>query len=320
MFTVGDGIKKISFNYERIRINEVVVLNVLITGKSGYIATAVASKFISKNVKKVNNISLKGTNINKLELDGIDVVIHTAALVHKKESHYTMGNYFEINHNLTLNLAKAAKSSGVRQFIFISTMAVYGKSSGEINSNSLPKPTTYYGKSKLEAENDLRKLQDDDFVVTVIRPPMVYGPYCPGNYRLLSYLAIKSPIFPKVDNKRSAIFIEHLTELIFLLTANRKGGIFHPQDSEYVCTSEMVKHIANSNKKKIHLDKTLGLLMISLLKKYSLVNKVFGDLYYSFELSSFKEINYCKYSLQEAINITETSYKETDEGAFKTSN
>ena len=85
-------------------------------------------------------------------------------------------------------------------------MSVYGIESGVINRMTPLKPNSAYGKSKIEAEKLLNKLQDVSFVLAILRPPMVYGKGCRGNYTRLASLALKTPVFPRVDNKRSMIY------------------------------------------------------------------------------------------------------------------
>jgi len=284
-------------------------LKILVTGEKGYIAGAITSKLLLEGYE-VQNVSLKTNNISSLNLEPFDTIIHTAALVHKKESDYLLEDYLEINYQLTINLATIAKLSGVKQFVFISTMAVFGKEQGEIDINTKLQPITNYGISKLRAEKELLKLQDDRFNVTIIRPPMVYGPNCPGNYQKLRLIAKISPIFPMIKNKRSMIFIENLTEFIFLILKNRRYGIFHPQDSEYICTSEMVKLISKCYEKNIYLSKALGFLITKLFSKHTLFQKVFGDLYYSKKLSEIKDLDYCKYNLLKAITFTEMAKED----------
>jgi len=162
-----------------------------------------------------------------------------------------------------------------------------------------------YGKSKLAAEVELMKLSAENFVVSIIRPPMVYGPSCPGNYELLSKIAKKMPIFPLVQNKRSMIFIDNLTEFIRQVVENHDGGTFHPQDYEYILTSDMVKEIANVHGRKIIMNRSSGSLLMKLFGKKSIVSKVFGDFTYSKKLSEYRDNSYQVIGFKEAIKISE---------------
>ena len=153
---------------------------------------------------------------------GYSAVLHVAAVVHQKEGPEMADLYKKVNTQLTIDIAGKSKRDGVRQFIFMSTMNVYGRETGTINSDTLPAPKTMYGKSKLDAERLLKELADESFQVAVLRPPMVYGPGCPGNYARLTKLIKKTPVFPKVFNKRSMIYIENLCEFLRQIIDNKE--------------------------------------------------------------------------------------------------
>lgn len=286
-------------------------MKILLTGTTGYIATRL-EKWLTK---KSNQFELRRVSVrsfsNSFQIpEATDVLIHTAALVHKKELTYTEKDYFDVNCFLTLQLAQKAKNAGVKHFIFLSTMAVYGVDglngcTTEIVESTPLDPTTMYGTSKLAAERELMKLSDENYVISIIRPPMVYGPSCPGNYELLSKIAKKMPIFPLVQNKRSMIFIDNLTEFMWQLIINRDGGIFHPQDREYIQTSDMVKEIANVHGRKVLMNRLSGSLLMMMFRKKSIVLKVFGNLTYSKQLSQYRDNSYQVTGFNEAIRISE---------------
>jgi len=144
-------------------------------------------------------------------------------------------------------------------------------------------PKTYYGKSKLEAEYELNKLNNENFKVVVLRPPMVYGPNCPGNYARLQKLALKTPIFPMIENKRSMLHIDKLCQYVKEYIDDEIEGLFFPQDDEYVNTSLLVKKIADENGKKIYMSRLIGWIIKLIGKRVDLINKVFGNLIYDFE-------------------------------------
>jgi len=286
-------------------------MKVIVTGSTGYIARGLEKWLTNKsNQFEVNKLSVRGFTDSFQIPEAMDVLIHTAALVHKKESNYTEMDYFDVNCSLTLQLAQKAKVVGVKHFVFLSTMAVYGvdvleEGTMEIVESTPLDPATMYGKSKLAAESELMKLSDENFVVSIIRPPMVYGPSCPGNYELLSKIAKKMPIFPLVQNKRSMIFIDNLTEFMRQLIINRDGGVFHPQDREYIQTSDIVKEIANVHGRKIMMNRLSGSLLMKMFGKKSIVSKVFGDLTYSKQLSEYRDNSYQIIGFKEAIKISE---------------
>ena len=286
-------------------------MKIILTGTTGYISCCLEKWLTLKSSNfDLNKISVRGFSENFQIPEAMDVLIHTAALVHEKESSYTEKDYFDVNCSLTLQLAQKAKVVGVKHFVFLSTMAVYGidgldEGTMEIVESTPLDPATMYGKSKLAAERELMKLSDDDFVVSIIRPPMVYGPSCPGNYELLSKIAKKTPIFPLVQNKRSMIFIDNLTEFMRQLIINRDEGIFHPQDRKHIQTSDMVKEIANVHGRKIITSRLSGNLLMKMFGKKNIVSKVFGDLTYSKQLSKYRNNSYQIFDFKEAIKISE---------------
>ncbi|MBR1736208.1 MAG: NAD-dependent epimerase/dehydratase family protein [Firmicutes bacterium] len=266
-------------------------MNITITGKTGYIAVNLY-EHLTKKGHNVNMVSLRESGVSDLDISQCDAIIHCAALVHKKEKKYTIDDYMDINCKLTKELAEKAKSSGVGQFIFLSTMSVYGIQSGSIDENTEEKPVTFYGKSKLAAERELEKLSSGNFKIAVIRPPMVYGADCPGNYARLSGFAKKTFIFPYIRNKRSMIYIENLCEFISLCIDNNSEGIFLVQNREYVSTMDMVGNIKKSG---IYYSKFMGKAVSAL--KFGVFVKLFGDLYYiqipyfdgKYQIVDFKE-------------------------------
>lgn len=281
-------------------------MRVLITGENGYISNELEKYFKCKSVPfEVIKKSIRVDSLDNIDLIGVDIVIHTAAIVHKKETKINESIYFEVNTKLTKFLAEKAKMSGVKQFIFFSTMAVYGDVRGEISNRTVYSPTSLYGKSKLAAEEILQELNSNYFNVAIVRPPMVYGPKCPGNYRTLSVFSRKSPIFPDIENVRSMIFIYNLTEFIYQLVKNHESGIFHPQDSDFINTTELVKEIGIAHKKKIFTNFFVGKLLKKIIGRKAIYQKVFGDLYYAKKLSNYKDNSYQKYNLKEAILISE---------------
>jgi len=262
-------------------------MNVLITGSSGYIATNIKQWLEKKdNLYTISSVSVRDT---LLDLSGYHAVIHTAALVHAKETNENQQQFYEINSNLTQKLAQKAKDSGVKQFIFLSTMAVYGKNGSiknetMITSTTKEDPQTNYAKSKLLAEQYLEELDDEYFKVYIIRPPMIYGRSCPGNYARLERLANILPVFPDIQNKRSMLHVSNLCQLVHLiLNNNSEERLFFPQDRDYYNTSLLVQKIRKENGKNILLSKTLG----GFVSMFNLpvVNKAFGTLVYDKEMS-----------------------------------
>ncbi|MGN1319049.1 MAG: NAD-dependent epimerase/dehydratase family protein [Lachnospirales bacterium] len=252
-------------------------MKILITGKNSYIGNNILN-FLKSRGHDVETVSLRN-GIDSINLDGIDCVIHCAAIVHHKEKKYAR-EYAKINYYLTQSLAKKAKESGVKQFVFMSTMSVYDRKHKVISKYTPLNPNTLYGKSKLMAERSIGKLNDDNFKITILRPPMVYGKGCPGNYGKLSALAKKLPVFPDTQNKKSVLYVGNLSFFVASLVENNIGGLFMPMDEKYVSTAEIAKNI----NKNIKLSTALGNLLK--LLNFKVIKKAFTSLYYDDECAT----------------------------------
>lgn len=252
---------------------------ILITGANSYIGEAVESylSYYSEEyrINTVDTINLKITN----ELfEGYEVVFHVAGIAHRKETKENKHLYYEVNRDLAIKIARAAKLSGVKQFIVLSSMSVYGMETGKITKQTVENPKSCYGNSKLQADKVIASLEDETFKVAILRPPMVYGKGCKGNYQILRKFALKSPVFPAYKNQRSMIYIENLCEFVKQVIDSEKRGVYFPQNAEYVCTSEMVALIAKMNRKKICFTKIFNILLYHLPSM--ILKKVFGNLVY----------------------------------------
>jgi len=278
---------------------------ILITGANSYIGTSF-EKWLAKEPEKyaVDTVDMIGDSWKQKDFSGYDVVFHVAGIAHVKETKKNKELYYKVNRDLSYETARKAKKEGVKQFIFLSTMSVYGVEKGIIDENTPLKPKTNYGKSKLEAEKLIIPLSNDKFKVAILRPPMIYGKGCKGNYPRLAKLALKTPIFPNIDNKRSMLYIDNLCEFVKFIIDDCSSGIFFPQNEEYVCTSKMVKLIAEAHGKKIRMTKLFNPLIR--LLKIGIVNKVFGDLVYDKNLIMINKIQNLSFiKFNETIRITE---------------
>lgn len=282
---------------------------VLVTGTGGYLGNSF-KQYIEKingnmpqDLWHVTFVSMRNENWKEMDFSEYDVILHAAAIVHKKETPDMGQMYFDVNCKLTKELAEKAKAEKVRQFVFLSTMSVYGIVSGRITADTKPAPANFYGKSKLAAEEALQKLADEHFVVSIVRPPMIYGRECTGNYRLLEKLATKIPFFPKAGNERSMLYIDNLSEFLRLVMEQEAGGVFCPQNAEYVNTSEMVALIRKSYGKSGVTVPGFGWLLNILAGKISLFAKVFGTLTYEKEMSVYETVgNYQIVNFEESIH------------------
>lgn len=278
---------------------------ILITGKNSYIGTKFKEWVVQWPDKyEVTEISVRGEDWKKADFSLYDSVLHVAGTVHTKENKDNINLFYRVNRDLTIEIANKAKNEGIQQFIFMSTMNVYGVSTGIITKDTLCNPKTAYGKSKLEAENLLLELQDGKFNISIVRPPMVYGPNTVGNYVSLSKLAKVTPIFPNINNQRSMIYIDNLSEFIRLSIEDNIFGIYCPQNTEYVNVSDLVKKISEINKKKIYLSKVFNPI-IKMFMNISVSQKVFGNLLYEKKLSLFDEYDYNVVSFDDSVYKSE---------------
>ena len=283
---------------------------ILILGANSYIGTSF-EKWVAQWPEEyyVDTVGTRNGEWEELDFSPYDVVFHVAGIAHQDAKADQEELYYKVNRDLTIEVAKKSKSEGVKQFIFMSSMIVYGASSkiGEtkvITRDTVPEPINFYGNSKLQAEQGILPLQSEGFNVVVIRPPMIYGKDSKGNYPLLAKFAKITPIFPDIDNKRSMLHIDNLTEFIRQMVDNEEDGFFFPQNKEYVKTSNMIKLIAKSNRKKIRLVRVFNPILRMGGSKLELINKVFGNLVYEQGMSSYKK-NYQIRNLEDSIFATE---------------
>jgi Nucleoside-diphosphate-sugar epimerases len=291
------------------------MIRILITGANSYIGTSFANylaqpEFAGKY--QVDTLDMIGDAWRGHDFSQYDSVYHVAGIAHSdsgKISDERAKLYYAVNTDLTVECAKKAKDAGVKQFIFMSSAIVYGDSApiGKeklITRDTPVNPANCYGDSKVQAENGIRPLDCDTFKVVILRPPMIFGKGSKGNYPLLSKLARKLPAFPKVENKRSMLYIGNLVEFVRLMIENGEHGTFWPQNPQYSNTSEVISLIAKAHSKRCVLIPGFGWALKLMSLATGLVNKAFGNLAYDQTMSVYKE-SYQKYSLQEAIENTE---------------
>lgn len=287
---------------------------ILITGANSYIGTSFEA-YITENFPEqyqVDTVDMIDGTWREKSFAGYDTVYHVAGIAHSDNGKISAEReklYRAVNTDLTVETAKKAKADGVGQFIFMSSAIVYGDSAPMGKQKMITKdtpvsPANCYGDSKVQAENGIRPLEDASFRVVILRPPMIYGKGSKGNYPTLAKLAQKLPVFPKVNNCRSMLYIENLCEFVRLMIENEESGTFWPQNGQYSNTSEMVKLIARAHGKNIRLTKALNWALPLARLATGLVDKAFGNLAYDMEMSQYKA-PYQKVSLAESIEITE---------------
>lgn len=258
---------------------------ILITGANSYIGTSF-EKWLTRfpNEYEVDTVDMLGGSWREKSFTGFDTVFHVAGIAHadtSKASAETKELYYKINRDLAIETARKAKEDNVKQFVFMSSIIVYGSKNAMIDKDTVPQPDNFYGDSKLQAEEGLAELENSSFRITVIRPPMVYGRGSKGNFPRLVRLARKTPVFPDYPNKRSMIYIENLCAFIKQVIDSNSSGMHLPQNKSHVNTTELVRCIADACSKKVATTKLLNPI-ISLTKGFAgPVSKLFGDLAYA---------------------------------------
>ena len=254
--------------------------------------------------------SLKGDEWQEKSWAGYDAVLHVAGLAHvdvSRADEETKRRYYRINCDLAGQAAEKARKDGVRQFIYLSSIIIYGDSAPigkakRITKGTKPSPANFYGGSKLQGEQAVLALQEGDSLV--LRLPMIYGKNSKGNFPKLKKLAERTPVFPKIENRRSMLYIGNLCELIRIAIEGEWRGILCPQNREIVSTSELVRLLGEQKGKKIILVPGFSGILKLCSHFTGYVNKIFGSLEYDRELDAV-ETGYCRYSLQGSLRNME---------------
>lgn len=256
---------------------------VLITGKGSYIGTHF-KEYLKKEPEKyyVEELNMIDGTWKNFDFSKFDVVYHVAGIAHKKEVVENEQLYYKINRDMVIDVARKAKEAGIKQFIFMSSMSVYGLNYSKelVTRKTVCNPNTYYGKSKYEAEQLLQEIEDDSFKVCILRPPMVYGDNSPGNLTKLFDAVRKVHVFPTVRNERSSITVEKLIRYVKSYVDDEVSGLYLPQNDEYMCTYEIVKQKMKQEDIKVLYIPLFNPIIRFLIGKVTLVTKCFGDLKY----------------------------------------
>lgn len=273
---------------------------ILITGAQSYIGTSFEN-YIGKWPEEysVDTVDMIDGTWREKDFSEYDVVFHVAGIAHKKETKDNASLYYKVNRDITVETAMKAKESGVKQFIFLSSMSVYGMNTGSITKETAPIPKSNYGKSKLQAEEGIIALSDGCFKASVLRPPMVYGKGCKGNFQTVVSIVKKLPVFPKIKNERSMIYIDNLSSFVKLCIDKQLDGIYFPQNKEYVMTVDMAKNIAIKLEKKRYFSYLLGFGVFLFRPFVSAAKKAFGTLKY-IDTEEF-DFSYCVVDNDESI-------------------
>ncbi len=252
-----------------------------------------ADSFVGRNIiefsryKKIDEVSLFNINPEDIDFSNYDVVIHLVAIVHQSTD-ILEKEYFRINRDLCLNVASCAKKAGIKQFIFLSTVKVYGKYTQESqpwSESSSCNPIDSYGKSKYEAEMNLMTLNSENFIVSILRTPLVYGKGVKANMLSIMKLVDTFPILPlaKINNKRFFTSAENLVAFIDRIIEKNANGVFIAMDAAPLSTTELVYYISKYLGKNVTLFKMPNFIIkIGIYFMPTIFDRLFG----SFEMEN----------------------------------
>lgn len=256
-------------------------MQILITGASGYIGQHLSHTLAAAH--NIAGVSLRATEPAQLPLQVTDTVIHLSGIVHQPDASEAL--HQQINTDQTITLAQQARDAGVRHFIFFSSVAVYGghgslQPGAALNEQSPCQPDSPYGRSKLAAEQALLAMADADFTVAIVRPPMVYGPGCPGNMARLQRLVARLPALPLgwQHNRRSLVAIDNLIAMTRCILEQQASGIFLPQDPEPLSIQQLSQLLADAQQRRRWLfSPSRPLLLLAQRLRPRLINSLYGN-------------------------------------------
>ena len=281
-------------------------MKVLIVGKNSYIAQRTGA-WLAKMPEpdEVEYISVRDDSWRQANLSVFNAVIYTAAIVHRKDT-VPEEVYDAVNAQQPFAFAQTAKAAGVRQFVFLSTMGVYGQGkklpAGNIVDAHTPlKPFPGYGSSKLKGERLIQSLQDEQFHVSIIRPANVYGKDCKGGY-ISGFAKITSalPVLPRAfeESRQGMLFVDNLAELCRLAVHSDCSGVYPAQDRTTVSAYDVMRAMADCICPK---KKALRAPVLKLFRWNRLVTKLFGGVSYSAEYAKCPLGDYQLVEFREAI-------------------
>lgn len=254
----------------------------LVTGASGFVGShllqemerrGISARGVTRRAKPgLVAIPSYGVDMNWSGcLKAVDTVVHLAARVHimRETASDPLSVFREANVMATVNLARQAAKAGIRRFIFVSSIKVNGEFTEPgrpFTADDPPNPQDPYGVSKAEAETALIALgRETGMEITIIRPPLVYGPGVRGNFRSLATWASYGlpSVFAAVKNKRSFVHVSNLCELLIkaLDHPNAANRIFLVSDGRDYSTHELLEALTiKSGRQPYSVRLPLGLI------------------------------------------------------------
>ncbi|MCQ2238666.1 MAG: NAD-dependent epimerase/dehydratase family protein [Bacteroidaceae bacterium] len=264
---------------------------ILITGAGSYVGESVRKYMMDYGGYQIDAVDTMGDAWKKADYSQYDVVYHVAGIAHVNADPKMEALYYKVNRDLTIEVARHAKAAGVKQFIFMSSQIVFHESQSlktEVLTSSTPEnPNGFYGDSKLQAENGIKPLADENFKVCILRPCMIYGPNAKGNFPRLAKLATMVPVFPEWHNYRSMLYIDNLAEFVRQCVDQELEGTFYPQNRELADTVEIIRYFAKAADHKVWITRLLNPFVWLGSFVLQPINKMFATYYYDPEMSSY---------------------------------
>jgi nucleoside-diphosphate-sugar epimerase len=283
---------------------------IVVTGADGFVGTALLSQLHAMGrryrglvrtmppeaaarteCRTVGDLASATDDMLARALDGTDAVVHLAGRAHvTRDRLASSANAFrEANVVASERLARAAVRAGIARFVFVSTIKVNGETTSPgrpFRESDPPHPEDAYGRSKWEAEQRLEEIAGaSGMTLTILRPPLMYGPRVRGNFLALwRAVARGAPLpFGRVDNRRSVLYVGNLVHAIVALldAPTETGQTWVVADRETVSTRELVRRVATALGKPARLVPVpVGLLSAgaAMLRRRDLVPRLVGSL------------------------------------------
>ena len=283
------------------------MIKVLITGAGSYVGESVRRYILSTSSDfEIDAVDTMNDAWKEAEFSKYDVVYHVAGIAHVNADPKMEPLYYKVNRDLTIEVARAAKAAGVKQFIFMSSQIVFHESQSlkteVLTAQTKENPNGFYGDSKLQAELGIKPLEDENFKVCILRPCMIYGPNAKGNFPRLAKLATKVPLFPEWHNKRSMLYIDNLAEFVKQAVIRELSGTFYPQNRELADTVEIIRFFAKAAGHKVWITRLLNPLVWLGSFVLQPINKMFATYYYAPEMSKM-DFDYQLVSFEESLKL-----------------
>lgn len=281
----------------------------MLVGVGGYIGGKF-TEYINKNYPdwQIDAVDSRDKKWKDADFHGYDAVYNVSGLAHANARQGSEEQYYQVNGQLPIDVAIKAKAEGVPLFIQMSSQIVYGDMSGlgeekMITAETIPSEPTIYGKSKMMAERGLQQLVDGNFQVAIMRPPLIYSEFARDNFPRLVNFSKKMPVFPKMENRQSMVYVDNLCELVKLIIENNKGGIYFPQQECYIETSKIVADIAKAVGNKMWQTRIFNpaLRLLSKMSCFGFIHKAFGSIAYDMSMSNHFDGKYRVVSYEESI-------------------